>query len=86
MNGSSGNVFIACDSCKIFDAIELLRYINCDEYNDSSKKCEKSISSPLCGKGHCVKECSSSSRKCSNCVKLKHANISHDHAVWEKGK
>lgn len=81
---TAGNVFIAYDSCKVYDAVELLRCFNCNEYNHSSKKCEKSICCPLCAEGHSVKDCTSISRKCSNCFKLKNTNIAHDHAVWEK--
>lgn len=85
----SGNVFIGFDSCGVYDAIDIYRCFNCNDFNHSSKSCKKSLCCPLCGLAHDVKSCKSKSRRCSNCSVLntKHSlSVPVDHAVWEKDK
>lgn len=84
----AGHLFIAYDSCSVFDAIEVYRCFKCNEFNHSATRCRKSVSCPICSGEHDVKQCKSQIPKCSNCIKL-HATdntISTDHAVWERDK
>lgn len=84
----AGRCFIGYDSCSVFEAVEVYRCYKCNDFNHSSKSCQKSISCPLCGGDHEVKNCKSPIRKCSNCMRLAAADntISVDHAVWEREK
>lgn len=85
----AGNLFVGYDSCRIFDAIDILRCYNCNGYHHSSKGCKKDVTCPLCAHKHELKDCKSSERKCTNCVKLVSASesvVSVSHAVWEREK
>lgn len=81
-----GNLFIGYDSCHIFDALEVYRCFNCNEYNHSSRSCVKSRSCPKCGDDHSIKECQSSAFNCPNCLKINDKNISVNHAAWDLNK
>lgn len=81
------NLFVGYDSCRVYDALEVSRCYNCNEFNHSSKSCNNSLSCPLCGGNHNVKSCRSQLRNCTNCVKLSGAQgstTSCDHAVWDR--
>lgn len=80
-----GNLFVNYDSCVVFDAIEVYRCYNCNEFHHSSKTCKNPVVCPLCGKNHDIKACKSKSVTCSNCVKLnekQNIEVSVDHAAW----
>lgn len=84
-----GNLFVGFDSCVVYDAIEIFRCYNCNEFYHSSKSCKKAVVCPLCGLNHDVKSCRSNDRKCSNCCALNSRlslTVPTDHAVWEKDK
>ncbi|CAH1114667.1 unnamed protein product [Psylliodes chrysocephalus] len=83
---NSGNLFVAYDSCVVYDALEVYRCFKCNEFNHSAQRCTKNISCPVCGEAHDLKDCKSSTKKCSNCVKLKNTALDINHAVWERQK
>lgn len=86
---SAGNLFVGYDSCTVYDAIEIYRCFNCNEYHHSSRNCQKAISCPICSGNHELKSCKSQFRKCTNCCILKNKlgnDIDVDHAVWEREK
>lgn len=62
----AGNLFVGFDSCKVYDAIEVNRCFNCNEYHHFSSKCSKLI----CSGNHDLKQCTSEKRCGSNCAKL----------------
>nr|CAI5848397.1 unnamed protein product [Callosobruchus analis] len=67
------HLFVGYDSCIIFDAVEV--------------SCQNEISCPVCSGKHEVKQCKSTVKKCSNCVKLNiksDLNVSTAHAVWDE--
>lgn len=81
-----GYLFVNLDCCKVFNAVEVYRCYNCNEFHHSSKNCNNSVSCPRCGQNHKVNECKSHTLTCSNCVKLKEKNnpsIKTDHAAWD---
>nr|CAI5828984.1 unnamed protein product [Callosobruchus analis] len=83
---NAGNIFVGYDSCVVFDAVEIHRCFNCNEYQHSSKFCKKSPSCPRCGENHLLKDCKSTTVCCVNCVKLVNkgeVNVSTHHAVWD---
>lgn len=86
----AGNLFVGYESCTVYDAIDVYRCYNCNEFYHSSKYCKKSCTCPRCGEGHAVSNCKSNSLKCVNCValknKLKSEDICVDHASWDKNK
>nr|CAI5822850.1 unnamed protein product [Callosobruchus analis] len=84
----NGNLFVALDSCSVFDALEVHRCFTCNEYDHSSRKCKKPVVCPVCAENHELKQCRSKSQKCCNCTKLsqKDGNIAVNHAVWDKQK
>nr|CAI5855926.1 unnamed protein product [Callosobruchus analis] len=56
-----------------------------------SVSCQNEISCPVCSGKHEVKQCKSTVKKCSNCVKLNiksdlRVNVSTAHAVWDKSE
>lgn len=81
-----GNLFVDLDCCNVFDAIEVLRCFNCNEFHHSSNNCKNSVSCPRCGQNHKVQECKASSLICSNCVKLNErlsGSVDTKHATWD---
>ena len=68
---TAGNLFVGFDSCSVFDAVEVYRCFNCNEFSHSSKFCKKPVSCPICGKNHDVKQCKSKEFHCTNCANLK---------------
>lgn len=85
----AGNLFIGYDSCVVFDAVEIYRCYNCNDFHHSAKNCKKPISCPLCGQNHEVKQCTSKVFNCSNCLNLKNKHnidVSTTHAVWDSEK
>nr|CAI5848084.1 unnamed protein product [Callosobruchus analis] len=81
------HLFVGYDSCIIFDAVEVSRCFKCNEFHHSSVSCQNEISCPVCSGKHEVKQCKSTVKKCSNCVKLNiksDLNVSTAHAVWDK--
>lgn len=82
----AGNIFIGYDSCPVFDAVEILRCYNCNNFNHSAKHCSKDPSCPRCGENHSVVNCKSDTLKCSNCVSLslnKNIDVPVNHAAWD---
>lgn len=83
----AGNLFVGYDSCRVYDAIDIYRCYNCNEFHHSSKFCKNPCTCPRCGENHVVSNCKSPILKCVNCVslkdKLKSDNISIDHASWD---
>jgi hypothetical protein len=45
---AAGSVFIGYDHCYVFDAVEILRCYNCNEFQHSSKNCKQKRSCPKC--------------------------------------
>lgn len=83
---NAGNVFVAYDSCSIYDAFEVYRCFRCNDFNHSAQRCTNAISCPICAEGHELKDCKSNKKKCSNCLRLNNSSITVDHAVWERDK
>lgn len=81
----AGKLFVAYDSCTVYDAVDLYRCFKCNEFGHSSQKCNNSLSCPVCGENHEVSKCKSKTKKCTNCLKL-NKNVPTDHAVWEREK
>lgn len=83
----AGNIFVNYDSCKIFDAFDLLRCFKCNEYHHSASKCSNPLSCPRCGENHDLKACNAKTLTCPNCRKynLKNTNnvVDIDHAAWD---
>lgn len=83
----SGNLFVGYDSCSVFDAVDISRCYRCNEFNHSSKHCNKPYTCPKCGDNHEISSCQSNIFKCINCSalknKLKSDNINIDHAAWD---
>nr|CAI5825122.1 unnamed protein product [Callosobruchus analis] len=67
----NGNLFVALDSCNVFDALVVYRCFTCNEYDHSSRKRKIPVVCPLCAENHELKQCRSKSQKCSNCTKLR---------------
>lgn len=82
----AGNLFINYDSCRVFDALGVLRCYNCNDFHHSSKHCNNQCSCPRCGGGHAVKDCQSEILKCPNCTKINNGNVATDHAAWDADK
>lgn len=81
-----GNLFVDLDCCKVFDAIEVFRCFNCNEFHHNSSNCKNSISCPRCGQNHKVQECKAGSLTCSNCVRLNEklsGSVDTGHATWD---
>jgi hypothetical protein len=86
----AGDLFIGYDHCYVFDAVEILRCYNCNEFKHSSKNCNQKRSCPRCavvdGLDHAVAECKASGFKCINCLKrVQRDKIDLDvnHAAWD---
>mgnify|MGYP005983594903 CR=1 FL=1 len=79
-------LLVGYDYCQIYDAHEIKRCFRCSEFNHSAKYCKKNRACPKCSEDHDLKDCSSETLCCMNCVKLeKSQNVSMDknHAVWD---
>lgn len=83
---NAGNVFVAYDSCTVYDAFDLYRCYKCNEFNHSSQKCIRAVSCPVCAGDHDLRSCKAADKKCSNCLKQNRTDIDTNHAVWEKSK
>lgn len=84
-----GNICIGYDSCKVYDAVDVYRCFKCNEFNHSSKKCKNQQSCPICSGNHELKDCQSTQKKCSNCIKHNNkfnTKFPTDHAVWDSTK
>lgn len=82
----AGNLLIGYDNCRVYDAVDIFRCFNCNEFHHSSKLCKNKVSCPRCGESHSVKECKAKALKCINCVSLNNAknlSISISHAAWD---
>nr|CAI5853484.1 unnamed protein product [Callosobruchus analis] len=82
---NAGNLFVGYDSCPVFDALEIDRCYNCNEFQHFKKFCKNKLFCPRCGENHLVEDCRSNQLRCSNCVKLVNkgeSNISVEHACW----
>lgn len=82
----TGNLFVAYDSCSVYDAFDIFRCFKCNSFGHSANKCTNKRSCPICAENHELKDCKSNTKKCSNCLKLNDENVPVDHAVWEKIK
>lgn len=83
------HVIIGYDSCAVFDAVDIYRCYNCNEFHHSASKCNNKLSCPICSEDHELKECKSNTHKCSNCVKFNlkaNSNVSINHTVFDKVK
>lgn len=84
-----GNIFVEFDCCKVFNAIDVSRCYNCNEFHHSSNNCKNSVLCPRCGGNHKVQDCKSSLLNCSNCVKLNaklNGTVNAMHAAWDVNK
>ncbi|CAH0555135.1 unnamed protein product [Brassicogethes aeneus] len=84
-----GFVVIGLDSCKVYDAITVLRCFSCNGFNHDSSVCSKKNDPicPRCAENHSVKDCQSESLKCINCLNLKNKiGVDICHAAWDHDK
>jgi hypothetical protein len=83
-----GGLVVGYDHCVVYDALEVSRYFNCNDFNYSSRSCCNVRSCPRCSLDHDVKSCKSETLKCINCVRLnksKNLNLDVAHAAWDTG-
>jgi hypothetical protein len=74
--------------CVVYDALEVSRCFNCNDFNHSSRSCSNVRSCLRCSLDHDVKSCESETLKCINCVRLnksKNLNLDVAHAAWNTG-
>lgn len=81
-----GKVFVGYDSCRVYDALEVVRCFNCCGYHHVSSNCKSKSICPRCAGDHKVGDCNSQSLKCANCFGLKKLdpNIDVNHAAWDR--
>jgi hypothetical protein len=83
-----GGLVVGYDHCVVYDALEVSRCFNCNDFNHSSRSCSNVRSCPRCSLDHEVKSCKSETLKCINCVRLnksKNLNLDVAHAAWDTG-
>lgn len=64
----------------------ILRCLNCCKFGPLSKECKEKTTCPRCGKNHELKNCTSKTNKCINCVssnKKYGLKLNTDHVVWD---
>lgn len=84
---SNGQLFIGYDCCSVYDAIDVTRCYNCCGYHHISANCKSKTVCPRCSGDHSVRDCSSETLKCVNCLNAQKTApaISCDHAAWDRG-
>jgi hypothetical protein len=83
-----GGLVVGYDHCVVYDALEVSRCFNCNDFNHSSRSCFNVRSCSRCSLDHDVKSCKSETLKCINCVRLnksKNLNLDVAHAAWDTG-
>lgn len=83
------SVLIGLNWCQVYDDMTAVRCYKCNGFNHTKTKCRGSLTCPLCSGDHEMKSCTSSERKCSNCLALRNVHgfdISTDHSVFDQGK
>lgn len=87
-----GHCLIGLDGCSIYDAVEVTRCYNCNNYGHASKNCKNKTSCPKCAGEHKLVDCRSDSFKCCNCSKyleslatdeFEVSDVTYDHAAWD---
>lgn len=88
---NANTILVGLDTCKVYDAINVIRCFKCNSLNHGSKVCKGSLTCPLCAGNHMINECQVKDPdhyKCSNCISLKQkqkSNININHAAWNYG-
>lgn len=77
-------VIIGFISCPVYEHVNIVRCFKCCEFGHIADKCvEKEITCPLCSENHDIKQCTSRSHKCINCLRsikkynLENVNVNH---------
>jgi hypothetical protein len=63
----AGRLIVGYDSCNVYDAIEVRRCFNCNEFQHIAANCKNQLTCPKCGLGHDLKNCKSTFKRCVNC-------------------
>nr|CAI5820610.1 unnamed protein product [Callosobruchus analis] len=64
-----GYIYVGFCKCSVTDHLGLLRCYKCSGLGHTEKNCKSSIVCPICSGEHRLKDCSSDTLKCINCVK-----------------
>jgi hypothetical protein len=82
----AGRLIVGYDSCNVYDAIEVRRCFNCNEFQHIATNCKNQLTCPKCGFGHDLKNCKSTFKRCVNCLLLNKkdkTNFDVNHSVWD---
>ena len=82
---NAGELFIGYDHCSVFNAVDILRYFNCNGYHHSSRSCKSAEPCPNCAmSNHAVGDCTANQLKCVNClaaIDKEKLDVNPDYAV-----
>ncbi len=87
MSSDNPRIFIGYDCCAVYDAFDMTRCFKCNDFHHTANNCRRATSYPKCSENHEIKDCNSTTLKCSNCVASNANNKSSfdiSHAVWDK--
>lgn len=68
IRNNNNRVFVGCQSCRVFDLINVKPCFNCGRIGHSGKKCTNITACLKCAKKHKTIECESTVLKCTNCL------------------
>lgn len=77
-------VYVGWRRCRVVDHLRITRCFKCSHYGHFQRECRSGITCPVCAESHEQKDCTSSVKKCVNCVahnvRFK-TNFPEDHSV-----
>lgn len=60
-------VYIDYDVCRVYEHTDIMRCLNCQQFNHTKKYCKNNLKCGRCAEEHETSECNSTEVKCINC-------------------
>ena len=87
MSIGEGKLFVGYDLCSVYDSFEIRRCFKCSGFNHMSNQCRSAVCCPKCAGKHEVKNCTSTTLKCVNCINYSNTNkmkLNIEHTTWDR--